>query len=135
MWENVGGVSEIKVLCSAAPQSQHGSLVLSYFPQRAALDAGSELEELLQMWHLAFQPSFPGVCGFFLECVLILLDEGGAACVGNGHTQGVSAAVRPHPAQAPSQETWGDAGFVWADLISPKGLLAQGWGMWRYNLP
>lgn len=41
------------MLSSAAPQSQHGSLVLSHFPQRAALDAGSELEELLQMWHLA----------------------------------------------------------------------------------
>lgn len=133
MWENVGGVSEIKVLCSAAPQSQHGSLVLSHFPQRAALDAGSKLEELLQLWHLAFQPSFPGACGFLLECVLILLDEGGA---GNGHTQGVSAAVRrPHPAQVPSQETWDDVGFVWAALISPKGLLALGWGMWRYKLP
>lgn len=77
MWENVGSVSEIKVLCSAAPQSQHGSLVLSLLPQKAALDAGSEMEELLQMWHLTVQPSFPGVCGFFLECVLILLDEGG----------------------------------------------------------
>lgn len=135
MWENVGGVSEMKVLCSAAPQSQHGSLVLSHFPQKAALDAGSELEELLQMWHLAFQPSFPGACGSSLECIF-LLDEGGAACVGNGHTQGVSAAVRrPHPAQTSSQDTWDDVGFVWADLVSPKGLLAQAWGMWRYKLP
>lgn len=74
--------------CSAAPQSQHGSLGLSHFPQRTALDAGSELDELLQMWHLAFQPSFPGACGFFLERVLILGGEGGAGCVGNGHTQG-----------------------------------------------
>lgn len=84
----------------------------------------------MQMWHLAFQPSLPGACGFFLECVLILSGEGRAACVGNGHSQGESAAVRrPHPAQAPSWETWGDAGFVWADVISPKGLLAQGWAM------
>lgn len=61
---------------------------------------------------------------------------GGAACVGNGHTQGVSAAVRrPHPTQAPSQETWDDVGFVWADLRSPRGLLAQGWEMRRYKLP
>lgn len=120
----------MKVLCSAAPQTEPGSLVLSPFPQRAALDAGSELEELLQMWHLAFQPCCPGPCDFFLKCVLILLDEGGAACVGNGHAQGASAAVRrPHPAQAPSQDPWDDVGFGWADLISPKGLLVQGWGM------
>lgn len=48
-----------KSAVAAAPQSQHGSLVLSHFPQRAALDAGSQLEELLQIEHLASQPSYP----------------------------------------------------------------------------
>lgn len=35
------------------------------FPQSAVSDVGNELEELLQMWHLPFQPSFSGDRGFF----------------------------------------------------------------------
>lgn len=101
------------------------SLVVSVaFPQSAVSDAGNELEELLQMWHLAFQPSFSGDCGFFLIRILILLHEGRAAQVENGHPWELSAAVRrPRSAQAPSWETWGDVGFVWADLTSLRGLL------------
>lgn len=65
------------------------SLVLSVaFPQSAVSDAGNELEELLQMWHLAFQPSFSGACGFFLIHILILLHEGRAAHVENGRSLG-----------------------------------------------
>lgn len=50
------------------------------------LGAGNELEELLHMWHLAFQPSFSGACGFFPMHILILLHEGKADSVENGHS-------------------------------------------------
>lgn len=58
------------------------------FPQSAVSDVGNELEELLQMWHLSFQPSFSGDHGFFLICILILLHEGRTAQVENGHPLG-----------------------------------------------
>jgi len=66
-----------------------GSLVPPVaFPQSAVSDAGDELEELLQMWHLAFQPSFLGACGFFLIHILILLNEGRTTYVENEHPLG-----------------------------------------------
>lgn len=63
------------------------SLILSVpLPLGAVSGTGNELEELLHMWHLAFQPAFSGVCGFFPIGILILLQEGRAACAENGHS-------------------------------------------------